>query len=206
MHSIASLFASNIFADISSTTDIPLRLTASTQSTATSAHPSIVNEASSSSESSFPSTTIYPLASTSTEADSSGIETTVVPTEEIAETVNPFSKITTISSQSVAQAVETNTKADESVVSSTSITIITETTPSTHIDEISHREHGRALNLTNVAAVIPVKAKGLNDLSDVSMDDDNFGDGNGAKEEMVIAQTKHKECESKVSEIWFGSY
>lgn len=45
---------------------------------------------------------------------------------------------------------------------------------------------------------MPAKGKAFNDLSDVSMDDDTFGDGNGAKEEMVIAQTQRKECESKV--------
>lgn len=85
----------------------------------------------------------------------------------------------------------------EAVTSSTSSTISPEITTSRN-EEISHREHGRSLNLTNVVPKTPAKAKAFNDLSDVSMDDDNFGDGNGAKEEMVIAQTQHKECESKV--------
>lgn len=127
----------------------------------------------------------------------------MVPAEDVAETVTPLTKTTTIGSQTVAQAVETSTKGGESIASSTSTTIITETNPSTRTDEISHREHGRALNLTMVASAIPAKAKGLNDLSDVSMDDDSFGDNNGAKEEMVIAQTQHKECESKVRKIDF---
>lgn len=150
-----------------------------------------MNDASSSSESPLSSTTIYPLASTTTEADSSRIETTVVPSEESAETVTPLTKITTIGSPMVAQTIETNANGGEPVASTT---INTETTPSSRTEEISHREHGRALNLT----AVPAKAKGLNDLSDVSLDDDTYGDGNGAKEEMVIAQTQHKECESKV--------
>lgn len=150
-----------------------------------------MNDVSSSSESPFSSTTTYPLTSTTTEADSSVDETTVVPSEESAETVTPLTKITTIGSQIVAQTIETNAKGGEPVASTT---INAETTPSSRTEEISHREHGRALNLT----ALPAKAKGLNDLSDVSMDDDTYGDGNGAKEEMVIAQTQHKECESKV--------
>lgn len=176
------------FPDIS-TSEAPFSLPASIASTS-SVDSSIVNNVPSSSESTISSTTSFPLISTTTESDSSGIVTTVVTTEDIAETSTPSTKTTTID----GQRVENDQTKIETVTSST---INAETTTS-HNEEISHREHGRALNLTNVVSAVPAKAKAFNDLSDVSMDDDTFGDGNDAKEEMVIAQTQHKECESKV--------
>lgn len=114
-------------------------------------------------------------------------------TDDIAETSTPSTKTTTNGSQ----RVEIDHVNSDVVTSGTSSTINPEITTSRN-EEISHREHGRALNLTNVVPKMPAKGKAFNDLSDVSMDDDTFGDGNGAKEEMVIAQTQRKECESKV--------
>lgn len=122
----------------------------------------------------------------------------------MVETTAPSTKITTIDGKSDQDEKRTSAKL-ESIVSSTRSTITT-ANPISHTEDISHREHGRALNLTNVASAAPTKAKAFNDLSDVSMDDDTFGDGNGAKEGMMIAQTKHKECESKVRKCIFRKF
>lgn len=176
-----------------------------TDSTSSVDPSSIINNGPSSSEST--SKTLFPSISPTTESDNSVTGTTMVTIDDdIADASTPSPKITTIGGQSVGydrDTSETSAKS-ESIASSTSTssTINAESTTNRN-DEISHRDYGRALNLTKVASAIPAKGKALNDLSDVSMDDDT--DGNGAKEEMVIAQTQRKECESKVREMIFES-
>lgn len=155
---------------------------------------SSADTATSSSESSIAS-----MPSATTELDNSGIGTTATATiEDIPQTTTSTTKTTEENDRTTTEMNSNSESISSSTSSTTNIEIATNAN-----EETSHREHGRALNLTNVATEIQTpplspKAKALNDLSDVSMDDDTFGDGNGPKEEMIIAQTQHKECESKV--------
>lgn len=202
MHHAINGFPQNVFnfPEIS-TSEAPLSLPASIDSTSSVDSSSIISDAPSSSESIISSTTLSSLPSTTEEIESTEIDSTTLIVEDVVDTSTPSTKITAIVGQSVGNdrdPIETTMKS-ESIASSPSSTINIEVTTS-RSEEMSHREHGRALNLTNVASAVPARAKALNDLSDVSMDDDNFGDGNAAKEEMMIAQTQHKECESKVRE------